>query len=165
MITDRAGFHVRRLQQIWSAQIQRCFREAGYEMTAVQFAALELVVDHPGLDQTDLALRIGYDRATTGGVVARLEKMGYLDRAAAPNDRRSRILVPTAAGRAALVELQRLAQDADELVLAPLDGEAREMLCGVLRKVVAAGNRLGVAPEFRPLGKEAEAAQDSASRC
>ncbi|MFP4275668.1 MAG: MarR family winged helix-turn-helix transcriptional regulator, partial [Paracoccaceae bacterium] len=114
MITDRAGFHVRRQQQIWSAQIQRMFRDAGHDMTSVQFAALELVADHPGRDQTDLALRIGYDRATTGGVVARLERMGYLHRRPAPGDRRSRSLAATAQGRAALAELRAPARRADE---------------------------------------------------
>jgi DNA-binding MarR family transcriptional regulator len=83
--------------------------------------------------------------------------MGYLNRGAAATDRRSRILVPTAAGRTALARLQRLAQDADEKVLAPFDAEARAAFTVMLRRAVEAGNTLGVAPEFRPLGKDDDA--------
>ncbi|MFP4329073.1 MAG: hypothetical protein ACLFQL_13775, partial [Paracoccaceae bacterium] len=66
-------------------------------------------------------------------------------------------LAATAQGRAALAELRELARRADEAVLAPLAPEARASFHAALRDLVEAGNALGVAPDFRPLGKAGQA--------
>ncbi len=153
MITDRVGFLVRRLHQIWSAQIQSRFRAAGYDITSVQYAALDQIVSCAGLDQTNLALRIGYDRATTGGLIARLEQGGYVERAANPRDRRARLLVPTARGRKAAAALKAIARKADADITAPLRGGELDRLVSELRTLVEAGNALGVAPAFNVDGR------------
>lgn len=152
-IVDRGGFLVRRLHQIWSGSIQRAFREAGCDITSVQYAALETIVRCEGIDQTDLALRIGYDRATTGGLIARLEQAGYLRREPHPRDRRARRLIATPKGRRAAAELRRVAESADKALLSCLAQPDRGALFAALRSLVEAGDALGVAPQFSASGR------------
>lgn len=153
MITERGGFLVRRMHQIWSAQIQNRFREAGYDITSAQFAALDIILENDGLDQTDLALRTGYDRATVGGVIARLERAGYITRKPHPKDRRARVLKPTVRGRRAAAVLEEIAQDTDARLTAPLTGAEREALFASLKVLIEAGNALNVAPPFKADGR------------
>jgi MarR family transcriptional regulator, temperature-dependent positive regulator of motility len=154
MIDDRGGFLVRRLNQIWAAAVAQRFRAAGADLTALQFAALEVIMEHGPLDQTDLALRIGYDRATTGGVITRLEQAGYILRQPHPTDRRSRMLVATALGRKICASLRAAAAHADQDILATLPPEAQEALFALLRSVVTACEPMGLAPAFRPSGRD-----------
>lgn len=154
ILGERGGFLLRRMHQIWSSQIQRRFHEAGYDVTSVQFAALDMIVRCEGLDQTDLSLRIGYDRTTTSGVIMRLVNAGFVERAPDPNDRRARILTATPAGRAAAGALERIARETDAELTAPLGPEGREALYAGLLALVEAGNARGVAPEFNPHGRD-----------
>ena len=79
------GHLVRRLQQV----AVRLFAEAlGDALTPVQFAALAAIAGEPGMDQAALSARIGYDRATIGGVIDRLQRRGLLERLPDPADRR-----------------------------------------------------------------------------
>ena len=149
MIEDRGGFFIRRLNQIWAARIARRFRATGYDVTSVQFAALEAIVEGDGLDQATLALRIGCDRATTGGLVGRLEQAGYLSRTVNPADRRARLLTPTAAGRAACAALRIEAAALEETFFAPLATAERQQFMAILRRLVEVGNATGIAPDYR----------------
>jgi DNA-binding MarR family transcriptional regulator len=153
MITDRGGFLVRRLNQIWSGLLQRRFRDAGYNVTSVQFAALELVSQCEGLDQTDLSLRLGYDRATTGSMVLRLERDGYVERVPDPKDKRARLVTATAAGRDAAANLLEIAHSTDIELLASLGTTEQAALFNLLKNLVEAGEELDIAPPFRAVGR------------
>ena len=72
------GHWIRRLHQQSTHIFLRRTLEAGYDITPVQFAALEAIHHHPGADQAQIAERIGYDRATIGGVIERMEKKTWV---------------------------------------------------------------------------------------
>ncbi len=93
------GHFIRRLQQV---AVKLFFVEVGLAMTPVQFAALATVAQRPRIDQAALSALIGYDRATIGGVIDRLESKGWLARSASRADRRVKLVRITAAGRKAL---------------------------------------------------------------
>lgn len=164
MMIEKGGFLVRRLHQIWSAQLQRKFREAGYDVTSVQFAALEMIAKRERLDQTDLALRIGYDRATTGGIISRLELAGFIKRAPDPKDRRARLLTVTSKGATAAAELGKVAQQTDAELLANLSVAERDCLFSTTRLLVEEGNKLGVAPAFIAGGRSEPEARANANQ-
>src|ERR1044071_6029398 len=87
VIHHMPGHFIRRLQQV---AVKLFFARVGLDMTPVQFAALAAVAHQPRIDQARLSALIGYDRATIGGVIGRLESRGWLARSASRADRRVR---------------------------------------------------------------------------
>ncbi len=123
------GHIVRRLQQV---AVRLFAEEVGADMTPVQYASLSAIADRPNIGQAALAALIGYDRATIGGVIDRLEQRGLLTRVPTPGDRRANALVLTAAGHEAVAGNRRKVEDVQNRLLAPLsDTEQRhfEAMC------------------------------------
>ena len=114
------GHHIRRLQQV---AVRLFAEEVGAELTPVQFAALAAAVRTPGLDQAALSATIGYDRATIGGVIDRLEARGWLARSESDRDRRVRLVRATPAGRRAYEQALAAVERVQQRLLEPL-GEA-----------------------------------------
>lgn len=135
---DMAGHLIRRLhQQSTQVFIQRT-QEAGFDLTPVQFAALDAIHAQPGIDQARVAETIAYDRATIGGVIERLEQKGWVLRVVSERDRRARELSLTPEGRrlhAALLPVVRALQDE---ILQPLAGADRARFLKLARQVVRA---------------------------
>lgn len=134
---DMAGHVIRRLhQQSTQVFVQRT-QAAGFDLTPVQFAALDAIHAHPAMDQARIAEMIAYDRATIGGVIDRLEQKGYVRRVVSERDRRARELSLTEAGErlhAALLPVVRALQDD---ILQALDAEDRARFLALARRAVA----------------------------
>ncbi|WP_172331986.1 MarR family winged helix-turn-helix transcriptional regulator [Mangrovicoccus sp. HB161399] len=96
-----AGHLIRRLNQMSTHVFSRHMQEAGFDLTPVQFAAMDAILTHPGIDQAGVAAKIAYDRATIGGVIDRLEQKGLVVRSVCKRDRRAREVRATEAGIAA----------------------------------------------------------------
>mgnify|MGYP002382426938 CR=1 FL=1 len=111
-------------------------KAAGFDLTPVQFAALDAIHAHPAMDQARIAEMIGYDRATIGGVIDRLEQKGWIHRVVSERDRRARELSLTREGariRAALMPIVRELQDG---ILEGLTEAERTRFLGLARKIV-----------------------------
>ena len=79
-VSKMPGHLIRRLHQISTRVFTARVKEAGFDLTPVQFAALDVIRRHPGLDQARLADAVAKDRATRGAVVDRLERKGLVTR-------------------------------------------------------------------------------------
>src|SRR3954454_6841137 len=79
---------------------RRLRQEAGTGLSPSLTAALATVDVHGPLTPSELAKRERVQRPTAMRLVARLEELGVLQRAADPQDRRSSLLSVTPAGRA-----------------------------------------------------------------
>ncbi len=112
----------------------------------MQYAALQTVANHPGIDQRTLARTIALDASTTGGVVDRLEARGWLERKTAPEDRRARQLALTEDGVQLLREAVPAMLGAQELILEPLTERQREQFMKLLRLLVDTNNAHSRAP-------------------
>ena len=75
------GHLVRRIHQISTATVLAARAEKWFDLTPVQFAALDALRHAPGIDQARLAEAIAKDRATIGAVVDRLEQKKLIARA------------------------------------------------------------------------------------
>jgi DNA-binding MarR family transcriptional regulator len=137
------GHLIRRLNQQSSAVFQERVKEAGYDVTSVQFAALDTLEKNPNLDQAGLAKRIGYDRATIGGVVKRLEAKGLVGRTPDPDDRRAFRLALSAEGTALLARLRPVVIALQEDILPDLTSEERAVLLGLMKKALVGKNVAG----------------------
>ena len=143
-LEEMPGHHIRRLHQIAVAVFLQ--ETEAHGITPVQYAALQTVVNSPGIDQRTLARTIGFDPSTIGGVVDRLEARGLLERQADPADRRVRLLQPTAAGRALLKAVVPGMLRAQRRMLEPLPPAERREFMRMLRTLVTANNALSRAP-------------------
>ena len=94
-ISGMAGHFIRRLHQISVGAFMSRMMEQDIDLTQVQFAALSCIKEFPEIDQTSLAQQIACDRATTGGVIDRLEKKALVRRIFIKSDRRRKGLVIT----------------------------------------------------------------------
>jgi DNA-binding MarR family transcriptional regulator len=138
LVLDVAGHLIRRLhQQSTQIFVQRT-QAAGFDLTPVQYAALEAIHAHPGADQALIAEVIGYDRATIGGVIERLEKKGWVKRVISPRDRRARELSLSAPGHQVRAALQPIVRDLQQGILQPLDAAEQAQFMQLARKVVQA---------------------------
>ena len=150
-LDDLPGHYIRRLQQIAVALFMDELKD--WNLTPVQYAALNAAARMPDIEQGALARAIGFDTSTTGGVVDRLERQGLLVRKQSPQDRRVRLLAITAAGRALLDEVQPGVAKVQERILAPLPVEERPLFLRMLRTMVEANNELSRAPREMPDGR------------
>ena len=99
-LNDILGLRIR----LAHGAVYRHFAEtfADLDLTQKQVSVLWLVSDNPGVAQTDLAQRLHMDRATTMGIVNRLQNRHYLRRGPSAQDRRRKTLYLTPEGEAML---------------------------------------------------------------
>jgi DNA-binding MarR family transcriptional regulator len=116
---------------------------AGFDVTPVQFAILNALIDTPGEDQVTLAGRVAFDAATSGSVIGRLEAKGWIRREPDALDRRRKLLWVTADGERAAQQMKRLVAKAQNHILAPLSAKEREQFVGLLEKLVAGHEAAG----------------------
>jgi len=131
-----AGHLIRRLNQLSTQVFARRMGEAGFDLTPVQFAAMDAIRTFPGIDQAGVAARIAYDRATIGGVIDRLVAKGYVARAVSRRDRRAREVRLTEAGETAFAAILPLVRDLQEDILAALVPEERLAFLDLAAKAV-----------------------------
>lgn len=138
------GYLIRRLHQIAVGVFLQEVGEPG--VTPVQYAALQVLGNQPGIDQRTLARRIALDASTTGGVIDRLEARGWLERRLSPQDRRARLLFLTGDGEQALSDTVPAMLRAQERMLAPLPPAQRREFLRQLDRLVSENNDLSRAP-------------------
>lgn len=129
------GHLVRRTHQMAVAIFME---ETGdFDVTPVQFAILNALIDDPGEDQVTLAGRVAFDAATSGSVIGRLEAKGWVRRESDPADRRRKLLWVTADGEQVALRMKRAVARAQARIVAPLDATERQQLVQLLGKLVA----------------------------
>lgn len=133
-LTGPAPYLVRRLQQVVSAIYAE--EMAPYGVTAVQYAALSVVVAAPNLDQNTTAFLAGIDRTTIVGVINRLVRKGLLKRTVSKTDRRARLLKPTAAGTRFIREVSGPIERIGTRLLEPCTATESAQFCELLRRVL-----------------------------
>jgi MarR family transcriptional regulator, temperature-dependent positive regulator of motility len=105
----------------------------------VQFAALDAIAEQPGIDQATLAATIGFDRATIGGVIERLENKGLLQRMVSEQDRRARLLTLTREGSKLLAACRPVVETLQADILAPLTAKERAAFLALAQKALGQG--------------------------
>jgi DNA-binding MarR family transcriptional regulator len=134
---EMAGHLIRRLHQQSTQVFQASTQAVGFDLTSVQFAALDAIAERPGIDQATLAATISFDRATIGGVVDRLEHKGWVQRTVSTQDRRARALHLTAEGFRVLMALRPVVEELQAQILARLSPAEREHFVALARKALA----------------------------
>lgn len=145
-IHDMAGHLIRRLNQISTSVFQERMKQRGLDLTQVQFAAMNAIQSHPGIDQAGLAGMIAYDKATIGGVVDRLVTKGLVARRTNARDRRARAVTLTPRGANLLAEVTPAVRALQAEILVGLDAAEQAQFLALAEKAARGGNLLSRAP-------------------
>lgn len=133
---DMAGHLIRRLHQQATQVFVQHTQAAGFDMTPVQFAALDAIHANPDSDQARIAEAIAYDRATIGGVIERLEQKGWVRRVVSERDRRARELSLTAEGRRVRAAVLPVVRDLQDDILQALSVSDRARFLKLARQAL-----------------------------
>ena len=119
--------------QLFNASLQ----ESGLRLR--HYALLRFLATSKGVLQRELSTSLGYDPSAIVGLVDDLEKLGFAERRPSPDDRRGRIVVLTADGRAFLRDTDEAGLRVTNELLRPLDPAERDVLHSLLQRVAETG--------------------------
>ena len=136
---DMAGHLIRRLNQISTTIFTTRIQQAGYDLTPVQFAAMQSLLSNPDIGQAQIASLIAYDRATIGGVIDRLEQKGYISRVVSTDDRRARKCRLTDQGIDVINRILPVVESLQQEILNGLSAHEREQFIALAQKAVIYG--------------------------
>ena len=128
------GHLIRRAHQVSVAIFMQ--ETAGFDVTPVQFAILNALLEDPGEDQVTLARKVAFDPATFGSVIGRLEGRGWVRREADAADRRRKLLWVTPEGAEMAQKMKRAVAKVQQRILEPLPPADREQLVHLLDRLL-----------------------------
>ena len=120
---DMAGHLIRRLHQLSTQVFVQRTQAAGFDLTPIQFAALDAISNHPGTDQATV-------------VIERLEQKGWVARVVSERDRRARELSLTSEGQRILKALVPVVRDLQDDILPSLSDADRARFLKLARQAV-----------------------------
>ncbi|MDP2820371.1 MAG: MarR family winged helix-turn-helix transcriptional regulator [Polaromonas sp.] len=131
---EAPGHQIRRAHQLSIALFME--ETAGFDVTPVQFAILNALMDDPGEDQVTLSGRVAFDAATSGSVIGRLEAKGWVRREADPADKRRKLLWVTPEGQKVALQMKRAVSKVQSRLLEPLSAAERKRFGALLGKLI-----------------------------
>jgi DNA-binding MarR family transcriptional regulator len=140
-VEDRVGYLLARNQLAIREEAERALAPLGLGGGAVDCSpkhvvCLSLIASEGPMSQQALGELISMDRTTVVAVVDWLELNGLVERRRNPTDRRAYALEITAEGRRWLREAEAALRGVERRFLAPLSGEERRQLVGLLRRLL-----------------------------
>jgi len=127
------GYTLRRAQIRMFQDFETEMNELG--LTPGQLGALFLIEANRGLSQSELGLALGIDRSSVVPLIDRMQKRGWVRRAARASDRRAHALELAPAGVAMLARLMPRLEAHENRIAAGLTPAERKRLFELLAKV------------------------------
>ena len=141
---SRPGHLIRRMNQISMALF---FEETQpLDLTSVQYAALNMIQEVPGIDQASLSNMIAFDKTTIVKVLDRLVDKSLITRTRSETDRRLNHLHVTPKGTQVLKEIHPMLDRSDKRILAPLSESDQRKFMEMLSRLVQVNNIYSRAP-------------------
>ena len=132
-LDDLIGYAMRRAQlKLFQNLIGRL---SAHDLRPAQFSALAIIDQNPGLMQADLARALAIEPPQVVPLLNKLESRALAVRVRCKPDKRSYGIFLSKTGEALLKELKQIAVQSDLDATAALDGEEREELLRLLKKV------------------------------
>jgi len=126
------GYAMKRALSIVQADFARTLAE--YDLRAVSFSALSIIVGEPGLTQTQLADALQIERSNLVTIIDELAGRNLIIRAPVAQDRRRHALMPTTAGKQLAAAAQASVMGHERRLFACLTEDERAELHRILRK-------------------------------
>jgi len=141
----RIGFLLAQLGTHAAASFDTRARELG--VSPAEAGVVRILARQPGMNQRDLAAKLGTAQSRVVALIDRLEQAGLVTRVRSAADRRSQELSLTDPGRALLGRLRSAAEAQEDEVAAGLDERERDRLYELLLKL---SELRGLDPDVHP---------------
>lgn len=136
VLAERVGYLLSKLHHRWLNESMAVLREAGLGLSGLHFGALSVIELAAPMSQQALGEYLKKDRTSMVAIVDELEQDGLVERGRNPADRRAYALEVTAKGRRWLARARPLLSSAEDSLLFALDPSEREILVGLLQRVL-----------------------------
>ena len=141
---SRPGHLIRRMNQISMALFFEGTQPL--DLTSVQYAALNMIQEVPGIDQASLSNMIAFDKTTIVKVLDRLVDKSLITRTRSETDRRINHLHVTPKGTQVLKAIHPMLDRSDKRILAPLSESDQRKFMEMLSRLVQVNNIYSRAP-------------------
>jgi DNA-binding MarR family transcriptional regulator len=138
-IRDRPTWLISRAHARSHGLLNDGFAAGGAGLRGYHYRLLAALEECGPASQADLARRTSVDRSDVVTVLGELERPGLIERTVDPNNRRRNIVSITRAGSEQLRALDRVIDEVQDQLLAPLSHNERRQLTRLLRRLVEAG--------------------------
>ncbi|NKB53918.1 MAG: MarR family transcriptional regulator [Rhizobiaceae bacterium] len=91
------GYHMKRAYSVLKSDLTKSLEPLGLRITT--YSSLILIVDNPGIRQSELARNLDIERPNMVVILDELEQRGWVNRERVESDRRSYALFATLSGR------------------------------------------------------------------
>jgi MarR family transcriptional regulator, transcriptional regulator for hemolysin len=121
-IEQRAGLGILMagLQRRWRRLLDHVLAEAGFN-DATWPPLLHLAITGDGINQTELAARVGLDGSSLVRLLDLMETRGLIERRAGSEDRRTKLIFLTPDGHAAARDIRTIIMNVEADILADID--------------------------------------------
>ncbi len=127
------GYNMKRAFNIIQADLNRTLKP--FELRMLTYTALVLIVDNPGLRQSQLAAAMDIERPNLVVIVDELERRELIVRDRAPTDGRAYALKATLAGRRLYEKAIAAVTAHEERLFIHMDAETRDALITAMRSI------------------------------
>jgi DNA-binding MarR family transcriptional regulator len=131
-LTEFLGYSLKRALSIVYADLGRVLSE--FDLRAVSFSALSVVVSQPGLTQTQLAEILQIERSNLVTIIDELACRNLILRAPVAHDRRRHAMMPTPAGKKLAATVHTRVRAHEDEVFAGITLAERAELQRILNK-------------------------------
>lgn len=131
-LADFTGYSLKRATSIVLSDLADVLR--AHDLRAVSFSALLIIVEQPGLTQTQLAESLQIERSNLVTILDELSRRKLMIRARVPHDRRRHALMPTDAGKELADAVRRDVMAHEDRLFAGLTAAEHAELRRLLRK-------------------------------
>jgi DNA-binding MarR family transcriptional regulator len=131
-LNGHVGYFLRRLQVAVFSNFIRTL--APLDVRPAQYSVLVLIAANPGRSQSAIGQALNIERARLARMLHELERRKWIERRAAPDDRRSHSLFLTEPGAKALARIRGLATRHEERMVELIGRDRRLLLLDLLRE-------------------------------
>lgn len=132
-LTGYVGYNLKRVLSLVQADLAQVL--GTFDLRAVSFSALSIVVRRPGINQTQLAEALKIERSNLVQLIDELSDRALLARTPVAGDRRRYALMPTTAGKTLCARAEAAVAEHEARVFSMLDAGERGTLLALLRKI------------------------------
>jgi MarR family transcriptional regulator, lower aerobic nicotinate degradation pathway regulator len=134
-IRDRPTWLISRTYARSNRLLNDGFAASGTGLRSYHYRLLAALDESGPASQADLGRGTSVDRSDVVTVLGELERLGLVQRAVDPDNKRRNIVTITPAGSDQLQALDKLIEEIQERVIAPLSPNERRQLIRLLRKL------------------------------